>query len=719
MTNRARNLVGFPLIMTSIWQRPTWRVFLIVFAVGLTWAIATEQAWEDFYITYRASKNLAEGNGLVFSAGERVHSFTSPLGVLLPAASYLLTARQSDAVALWIFRAMCLSALGGAAVLLWNTLRRLHPASAAPAVVLVALLATDNKTIAFAINGMETAFLLLFFAWALWAIFTRPERLGLHLGLAWGGLMWTRPDSSVYIAVIGLGLLLFSPTGEGSFWARRVQWLRTIVTAGGLCAAIYLPWFIWAWSYYGSPVPHTIKAKGLFTPVSLTQLVHDALHFPQTIIAGKSTLSATFLPYYGISIQWPVAPTVSFVAALIAVVLFLVPGVGRGVRFVSFVFAVGQFYLTTVVGWLPWYIPHVALFAFVALALIFGELLKLAEGLRSRNNAAAGTLKTVLWVLVSLFVGIGAVQTVVIGRQAYFEMHLIEGQVRGAVGRWLHDQAKSSRESVFLEPLGFIGFYSGLKMLDYPGLCSPEVVAARLRATSQSYPYCWSEIIAMLRPDWLALRPFERAAIEQHDPLLLSAVYTKVKTFDSTAQINEAKWVPIRGFLNYNSVFEIYHLNHPPEFRPAAYVPLQLPITIEQMTRKDAALVVETSGLGIKAHAPSVLVVPVAGKSARLLGGFGIYEGAYANPPPAATDGAEFAITCVAPDGTRTELLRRFLDPAAIDTDRGLQQFDVALPASFKGSIEFEITAGPNGSNSYDWTYWYDPRFSLETPRAR
>ena len=51
----------------------------------MTWAIYTNHTWEDYYITYRASKNLATGHGLTFTQGERVHSFTSPLGVLLPA----------------------------------------------------------------------------------------------------------------------------------------------------------------------------------------------------------------------------------------------------------------------------------------------------------------------------------------------------------------------------------------------------------------------------------------------------------------------------------------------------------------------------------------------------------------------------------------------------------------------------------------------------------
>ena len=57
----------------------------VVALIPMLFALYTKNAWEDWYITYRASKNLALGHGLVFTPGERVHSFTSPIGTLIPA----------------------------------------------------------------------------------------------------------------------------------------------------------------------------------------------------------------------------------------------------------------------------------------------------------------------------------------------------------------------------------------------------------------------------------------------------------------------------------------------------------------------------------------------------------------------------------------------------------------------------------------------------------
>jgi hypothetical protein len=696
--------------------RPSWRVFLVVFGLGLIWALATNEAWEDFFITYRASKNLAEGKGLVFTEGERVHSFTSPLGVLLPAASYLLTGRSSDEAALWIYRLMCFTALGGAAVLLWKTLRQLY-SFAAPAVLLVAWVATDNKTISYTANGMETAFLLLFLSWALWAMFTpQGKRNAWHLGLAWGGMMWTRPDSSIYIAVMGAGLLLLTPSESLSFLQARVRWFRRIALAGAVCTIVYLPWFIWAWRYYGTPVPQTITAKGLFTDMSAGHLWSELLRFPATILSGESSLSANFIFHYGLSGGLPKPLLMLYLAySAIPLVLLVLPKIRWETRVAALLCTVGHFYLTVVTGPSPWYVPQVTLLGLVALALAFAQAFGYLSRLRRENRLPLVTraVQIILWSAAVVLVLAEGIQSVIIARQAYMARALVEVPVRAAVGRWLRDNAKSPRESVLLEPLGYIGFYSGLKMLDFPGLCSREMVVARQIAGSKSYPYCWGELSDILQPDWLVLRPFERDSINRYDPAILGGRYELVKTFDATENIRRATYVPLRGFLNYNAVFEIYHCRQPAMRPLGPFLPVLLPVTIGSLTTKQAAYTVETSGLAIKAHAPSVLVVPVPTKANVLQGGFGIYEGAYANPRPDATDGAEFTIERIATDGSRTILLHRTLNPFVVTADRGVHAFHLVLSPGDAGQIEFKIGPGADGNTSFDWTYWHDLRFGL------
>lgn len=684
-------------------------VFVAVLVVGLLWAAVARVAWEDYYITYRASKNLAEGHGLVFTPGERVHSFTSPLGVLLPALSYVLTGRSSDDAALWVFRVMSFSALAGAACWVWQTVRSLRPAQPWPAVVAVTWLATDSKTVTFAAGGMETGVLLFFLCWAVWACLTAPRRFVVHLGLAWAGLMWSRPDSCVYIAVLSGGLLLLSRRENGVMLPRR-QVLLEIVKAGALCAVLYLPWFVWAWKYYGSPVPHTILAKGLFQDNSVGGLLHYVASLPRALWEGRTSVEYIFPPYYGhLPAQLEGMRPGLFWLATAMLLLAFVPGVSRAVRFLAGFYLGGNLYLTVVVkAPAPWYVPQVAWLGMLALVLALAELAGDAATSRWRRWSVG--------IISTLLVSGSLLLTAVTARQCQVTMEVVEQPVRRAVGEWLKKHAASEHDTVFLEPLGYIGFYSGLKMFDFPGLCSPEMIVARKLAPSRSYPYSWGTLIPMLRPDWLAIRPFERIEIGKNDAQLLASNYDLVKVFDATETLRARRWVPIPGSPGHDAIFEIYHRKPgAPRGREGVVF---LPVALKDFTAIEALIPVEDTGNGLSAHAPSRLVLPVREGVMHLTGGFGLYDGAYTQPPPNVTDGAVFTISLMLPDGSTRELLRRALDPVVRPEDRGLQLFAVPLGAAPAGTkVEFKITSGPAGNTAFDWSYWRGLTFEVRMRR--
>ncbi len=187
---------------------------VLVFIGASLWALAfalyTRHAWEDWYITYRASKNLATGNGLVFTPGQRVHSFTSPLGVLIPALLDFVTFDRSDDLVLWLFRLINCALLGAAALLLMDIAAARRLGRAATFLVLGAFV-MDAKIVDFSINGMETGLMMFFLALTVRAMSVGSPRQALAIGLAWAGLQWTRPDSVVYIVALAIGYLLFAP----------------------------------------------------------------------------------------------------------------------------------------------------------------------------------------------------------------------------------------------------------------------------------------------------------------------------------------------------------------------------------------------------------------------------------------------------------------------------------------------------------------------------
>lgn len=107
-------------------------------------------------------------------------------------------------------------------------------------------------------------------------------------------------------------------------------------------------------------------------------------------------------------------------------------------------------------------------------------------------------------------------------------------------------------------------------------------------------------------------------------------------------------------------------------------------------------------------HPPSELEFQVNFPATRATGQFGFAENAYR--PPNATDGAEFIIEWVSPEGRTTRLLSRVLQPVTVPADRGPQAFQVDVPQG-GGRLLLKITPGSAGNLAYDWTYWTDIRF--------
>jgi hypothetical protein len=226
---------------------------LLAVLIPLVYVLVTGHIWEDYFITFRHSRNLVQGHGLVFQPGERVHGFTSPLGVLLPAAFDWLLGVESYVPALNVFRAVCVLAFAGGAVAGLRAMQLVGSPGAAR-LAFVLLYSTEAKAVGFAVNGMETALVLFFLAMCLYVFCAGWRQRWLLGGLMFAGLMWTRPDSFIYIGAVSAASLMFAAEPYKEV-------LRAIAKAAAVCSVAYLPWFLSAWWYYGSPVPHTVTAK--------------------------------------------------------------------------------------------------------------------------------------------------------------------------------------------------------------------------------------------------------------------------------------------------------------------------------------------------------------------------------------------------------------------------------------------------------------------------
>jgi hypothetical protein len=530
--------------MISTQNRVPWWIAAAAVVVSLGFAAFTGHMWEDYLITFRASLNLATGNGLVFQPGERVHSFTSPIGTLLPALFALGGGENVEIRALWGLRIVSAFALGSA---LWMAVRTLQRDGLVTFAIAAAGLALvlDPKIVDFSMNGMESG-LMVFFVVLTWNAFVSGAKVW-PCALGCAGLQWTRPDGCVFFAAIALGWMLLGARADGFSWRTRTLLLIRVVALGG---AIYLPWFIFAWSYYGSPVPHTIIAKA--QNHALAQMTGKLALYPWQLLFGDSAVHDVFKPTYHAFGGWPAIFSVwARVLACGAALTWIWPRVPLRGRMASAAFFLGGFYISYIPQ-APWYYPGWQSIGWIAWAYLLHTIWQVRpvhQRLATIPHASIRTTAAVIIVIqASLFI--------CVAWQVRTQQTLIEDAGRREVGRWLAKNAQPGN-TVFLECLGYIGFYSGLKMLDYPGLASREVVAAR-RAGHWSY----AQIIGALRPDWLVLRPWEASMIVSEAPEL-DPYYVYAQLFDHRAEIDRLSFVPGRGYLRYDAAFQIYRRIEP------------------------------------------------------------------------------------------------------------------------------------------------------------
>ena len=515
--------------------RSPWLVVALAFAIPVGFALFTDHAWEDYYITLRSSRNLVEGHGLVFTPGERLHTFTSPLGVLVPVLCTIIAGPGHEELGLWLFRLLNAGLLALAALLVW---RRFASLAVGPLGrgMFFGLVLADAKLADFATNGMETA-MLVFFLLLLWSELESPDSPRvLPLAIASAGLMWTRPDGFILGAAVILPHVVF-PRRAGQTAA--VPW-RPVLLGLALGAALYLPWFVWAWWYYGSPIPHTIVAKAAVSPP-----VHlrDFLLVPWRSLIGTSLLMDLFLPAYWFYGGWPsFLPHFAHAFSVLAAFAWIVPALPAPARRASLALFIGMFYICLIILF-PWYSPPWLVLAALALALTFDAA---AASARPRWLASTARIVAALAIVAQLSILIGTAW------EMRVQQRYIENQVRRSIGEWLARTAAPT-DTLFLEPLGYIGYYSRLKTYDYPGLSSSEVVA-----TVHSGARRFTEVIARLHPTWLVLRPFELAnpAAPQNAAL---RDYEYVRQWNVRPELDAIRFLPGREWLEHDAQFIVLH----------------------------------------------------------------------------------------------------------------------------------------------------------------
>jgi len=399
-------------------------------------------AGEDAYITFRYAENWAQGLGPVYNAGERVMGFSSPLWTAWLALGALLHVPTLD-----FARGSGILFDLFALVLTARLLAR--EASRASAWAFAVFFAVFPLFSAHAVLGMETSLLVFLLAATATAVRARHPAAGVLAA----ALALTRPEGLVAALIVLLR-------------ADRRAWIGFGVLFAAACGALTM--------YFGSPIPQSVTAKALtygvggrppaldwlegFVPAFLAIRWQNLLEAQHLFAISVLTLPAAIAGMWKLARERRGASTVAAagLAVLLAYVLFGVP-------------YFGWYFVLPVFGW------SVAVAAGLPLVL------------RSR----------LVWGALAVYVLSDAPYL----SNLYLGRNQVEVRLFRAAAESLRD-ASGGHGSVFLEPMGHIGYVSGLTVIDEVGLVAPDVPKRRREGAGW-----YTDIVRARRPDFLVVRP--------------------------------------------------------------------------------------------------------------------------------------------------------------------------------------------------------------------
>jgi hypothetical protein len=374
----------------------------------------------------------------------------------------------------------------------------------------------------FSMNGMETAFMLLFWSLSIYAFIINFKINPWFTGITWAGFMWTRPDSCVYITAIIIVSLIFSKN--------KKKLTKRLIKALLIGALFYLPWFLFAWIYYGSPIPNTVLAKKAMSSFSFfTSLKCIFKHIswifeaPYQFMGGWSNYTEYF----------------SYFLALFSFFYWIIPINDRFGKKLSFLFFLISFYFIFMPFPYPWYFPPMTILGYM---ITVNGIWKIFEKWPKYCIWRIPILSMILFNIIFFMI--------LITYEMKMQQQLIEDGVRKEVGLWLKENS-GQKENIYLECLGYIGFFSKRKMLDYPGLATPDSIKYLKENRCNRI-----ELIKYLKPDWVVLRDWEYQMSKRYK--FFRKNYCIKKYISAEIELTKHAGVPGINYLYYDHAFIIF-----------------------------------------------------------------------------------------------------------------------------------------------------------------
>lgn len=443
----------------------------------ILYILLSNNGYDDPFITYRYAHNLARGLGFVYNPGERILSTTTPLFAMLLA---LLNFATSDLPRMANLISAISIAVGG--IFIWDLGRNWKT----PVVGWAGLFLYPTFTLPLITFGSETP---LYIALCLGAIayYTRQRYSAAAVLAALGTL--TRPDGILVAVLLAVHFLLRI--------RRPVPW-KAILIFGSLLA----PWFLFAWLYFGYPLPVTLAVKQQ---------------------QGTLAISQTFAPGFLWIIGWYKGSWQYWLEAALAIigVYWMVRKASQwalllswtGLYFISYSLLGVSRYFWYYAPLVPGYIVLVGL-GLDAIAHIMqvanfkssSQSISESNKIESSNQRAVSPRQSAFRQRASYLV-VGILLATLTVAQA-FDVHKLSTTSDSraiayrTVGEWIRNNTHSDSLISSLE-IGIIGYYADRRMVDFAGLLQPEV--AEQLGSSENYDRAAIWTVENYSPDYVVL----------------------------------------------------------------------------------------------------------------------------------------------------------------------------------------------------------------------
>ncbi len=522
-------------------------IAILAMVLRLVFWLYTQRYWDDALIACLHSENAARGLGLTHagSAGDPLCGFTSPLGVLIPLLGDLIRV----GLGIELLKLVSIPAAGLSVLYLLGL--GIHPKVrlASPLLILVmGYAAVEHHQILWGMAGMETQLAVLVLLMSLYYTLTlQPILLGISLGLC----MLVRPDFAFWAVISGGYVLSRIPKA----------FPKVLIVA----LVLYLPWISFAFYYYGSPIPHTIIAKGI--GFGLPWLHGNDLSFfaikRHTWMTLAEQLHVHLGPAFGghgagihkFFSNGPESPIANlmFFFAVLGSLRVLLRRQWELWPLLLFTVVYSMYYVYFVPIIYGWYkVPYTVVLLMLSVWGVQGLVCLLPKA-QWQNRVQ--TLFAVLYL--GSFI---SVLPLCFYAERMIQQH-IENDVRREAGLYLKEHMEPD-EVVGTEALGYMAYYSQGKVYDWPGLVSREVVAWSKGQPGERRTL--ENMCKDLKPDYLYLRDLEVLYhFKSYD--WLKKDYHVVAVFEVDPAIkHKIPWIE----RSVDLIFRIYKRNGPEDSLP-------------------------------------------------------------------------------------------------------------------------------------------------------